>query len=88
VHIAKTHRFICKETAYCALAMSILTECTPEQSFARLGVKEPKKTITCEDIQDMVMLKESLTYKQIGTIYNLSDKAVFNRIKKYRRENR
>lgn len=83
---------ISREVCYYALALSILTDFTHEQSFYYLlgqttGKKKIKhpRAITDQDIQDMIELKKTMTYREIGKIYNLSPEAVYRRIQRYRR---
>jgi len=79
---------------YCALAVAILTQATPEKAFD-LMENLPSRTktnshshITRDDVDDMRRLKsEGLTYSQIGEIYNLDRHNVYakmNRQKAYK----
>ena len=42
------------------------------------------RTLTSEDIEDMIRLKEIMTYKQIGDMHGISAGAVYNRIKRFK----
>jgi hypothetical protein len=71
-----------------ALCISILKNIPPEQAFLLLEGNVQKKrklnpTITDEDIEDMIRLRESHTYREIGEMYGLEYHAVFKRIKRY-----
>ncbi len=75
------------EYNWCALIISILKKCTPEQAFESLEKCSPikyhqNKTITKHDVMNMIKLKKKLTYQQIGDLYGMSKDAVFKRIKK------
>lgn len=72
---------------YLALAICILTKRTPEMAFAFLdGENEKKKRrdITEQDIKDMIELKKTMTYREIGELYGLTEGAVCNRIRYYK----
>jgi len=70
---------------------------TPELAFDALnqGVKRrhvTKKTesvpihksLTNIDVVDMITMKETMTYKQIGNIYGMKADAVYNRIRRFK----
>lgn len=65
----------------------LLTGWTPEQCFEFLDTLEKpayNKTITDEDIRNMIRLKEDMTYKEIGEAYGLSESAAYKRIRRYK----
>ncbi|KJS68856.1 MAG: hypothetical protein JL50_03070 [Peptococcaceae bacterium BICA1-7] len=74
--------------AYYALALSILTERTPEQAFDYLETDRPlrkhcwHKDITEDDKKDMAKLKKTMTYKEIGAMYGISAGSVYNWIRR------
>lgn len=67
-----------------ALCVSILTGVLPDEAFDLLehGNLSYRK-IGQEDIQDMIALKGSLTYKEIGQMFGLSADAVRRRMLRY-----
>lgn len=71
---------------YCALALSIVSDCFPETAFAKLESPRPclvNKIILPEDINLMKRYqKRGLTYKQIGDLFGLSMDVVYSRIKR------
>lgn len=81
---------------WCALCISILKEVTPEMAFELLenpGTQEGKpmrykknRTITNDDVADMVKLKETHSYSEIGEMYGMSIGAVYSRIKYYKQK--
>jgi len=71
---------------YYALTLSILKGWTPERSWAYLTAPDakPSKIITNQDIKDMIELKKTMTYGEIGSLYGLSKSSVYNRIRRYK----
>lgn len=74
-----------------ALALISHVYLTPERAFEQLNVGEKprkkagqRKEITAGDVIDMVEMKETMTYKEIGKIYGLKADAVYGRIRRYR----
>ena len=67
------------EYNYCALFISIIQGWPPEQCFFRLD----NRKITGEDIENMVRMKEAMTYKQIADCYGTNAGAVQKRISRY-----
>lgn len=72
---------------WCAFCISIIKNLTPEQSFERF--KNANRTtnnscITKEDIEDMIKLRETLTYSEIAKIYCIDKSAAFKRIKRFK----
>lgn len=64
-----------KYEGYLALAVAIGCVCTVESAFARLDSPRPSV------VKDMHQLKvEGLTCREIGEIYGLTSRAVFNRM--------
>lgn len=80
---------------WCALCISILKNVTPEMAFELLdnvGTKKPMKykkykTITIDDVADMVKLKETNTYKQIAEMYGMSFGTAYSKIQNYKVKN-
>lgn len=77
------------QVAYYALALSILTERTPEQALDYLETDRPLRKycwhkVTEDDKKDMAKLKETMTYKEIGAIYGISAGSVYNMIRRGR----
>jgi hypothetical protein len=70
---------------YCALAVVILN---PNHSIDTAIDYFSDKQVRKIDISvaaEMARLKETMTYKQIGKLYNISADAVFKRIKRFKR---
>ncbi|WP_156779597.1 hypothetical protein [Desulforamulus reducens] len=73
---------------YCALALCILTQYSVEGAIRYLSegtvkLAESKNEITEEDLLNMVRMKDTMTYQQIGEIYGLTNKAVYHLIKSF-----
>lgn len=69
-----------------ALTVAILSPqfLTPEQSFRKLW-GEAKRPRTCpSETLDMIRMKETMTYQQIGDLFGLNADAVYNRIRRAR----
>jgi hypothetical protein len=76
-----------------ALACAILTPnfISVEQAFDRIypgtirSIEHTRRIgiVDNKDTEDMVKLKETMTYKQIGEIYGISDDAVYTRIRRH-----
>lgn len=89
------------ELGYYALMLCILTNNTPEMAFKKLSgnlicitdTYEAGHTpvhhgeITENDVEMMAYMKLSMTYKQIGEYFGISDQAVYQRIKRYKKGN-
>lgn len=81
-----------KENWY-ALCVAIMCNLTIEQAFDKLENYRGKKSrnynclITEEDTADMTIMRETMTYRQIGQIYGLSEAAVYRRIRRFKEEN-
>lgn len=69
---------------YYALTLSILKNWTPEMAWAYLADAKPNKTITSRDIEDMIKLKKTMTYGEVGELYGISKDSVYNRIRRYK----
>lgn len=71
-----------------ALVVCILTNRTPEESFQLIApVRKPRgKNISLMDdvIEEMVRLKETMSYEALGKHYGVSVNTVYRKIKKYR----
>jgi len=78
---------------YAALAVSILSDCFPEIAFEKLYNphcisvgKKSRNMLTDTDIENMMRYKcQGLTYKQVGSIYGISDHCVNKRIQRYKK---
>lgn len=74
---------------WCALALALISPdyCTPERAFEILntGVRsKDMRSVTTADVVDMVEMKETMTYRQIGNIYGMKADAVYNRIRRFK----
>jgi len=71
---------------YYALIVAVLKGISPEEAFELLETgKRPKhKKLSTEEVAEMASLKETMTYKDIGTIYNMKPTAVYTRIRRYK----
>jgi len=68
-----------------ALLICIFQGLTPEQAFMKLEGKPYRQTITDDDLQDMIIMKnQGYTYREIGSCYGLSEHAVFRRLKSFK----
>ena len=82
------------DECWCAFAVAIINHqyLTPEKAFYHLENGKPKnrawydaprKDLTIQDVADMVRMKETMTYKQIGKIYGMKADAVYTRIRRF-----
>jgi len=82
-----TGLIIREEVCWLALAVCILTEITPEESFQRIapvGMTGGKNIRLTEDvIREMVRLKKSMSYEALGKYYGVSANTAYRNIKKY-----
>jgi hypothetical protein len=72
---------------FCALVISILKNCTPEQAFKCLdtGSTYVTKGEALLDAPEMIeQKKQGFTYNQIGEMFGVSGHVVFRRIKRYK----
>lgn len=73
---------------WCALFIATQLEVSPEVAFDLLDRREKPRTnklITDDDTKDMIALKaQGLTYKELGTMYGLTDRAAYRRIKRFK----
>ncbi|MDF2881707.1 MAG: hypothetical protein K0R54_2264 [Clostridiaceae bacterium] len=70
---------------WCAFYIAIMTNSTVEQAFTRWkGVNDYNNSISQDDVRDMIEMKKTMTYKQIGEIYGITDGAVNKRIKRFK----
>lgn len=80
---------------WCAFALALISHdyLTPEKAFERMNKGKPKKRAWCDaphreitdqDVADMVLMKKTMTYKQIGDIYGMKADAVYTRIRRYK----
>lgn len=76
---------VSRDYCYYALALCILSQRTPDQAlhYFLLPDISPTKLLTKEDIEDMVELQKTMTYEEIGKIFNMKKSAVYNRIKRH-----
>ena len=80
-----TYPTVSRDYCYYALALCISSERTPDQAlhYFMSPDKNHTKLLTDEDIEDMVKLQETMTYEEIGKIFNMKKCAVYNRIKRH-----
>lgn len=81
------------EENWCALCLAILKGLTPEQSFDILNrksnLKQKQNRFISEcDILQMIELKKTMTYEEIGEMYGLSATATYRRIKRFKEKAR
>lgn len=77
-----------------AFALSLISPdyLTPEKAFECIDKGKPReqfldkchRDITNQDVADMVQMKESMTYKQIGDIYGMNPGTVYTRIRRFK----
>jgi hypothetical protein len=83
-----------------ALTLALLAKdyYTPELAFDALNIGVVKrkniirgieslpinKAIISTDVADMIAMKSTMTYKQIGDIYGMKADAVYNRIRRFK----
>jgi DNA invertase Pin-like site-specific DNA recombinase len=73
------------EENFCALAISILKDCTPEQAFDLYydGFTKLDRSAIKEETMDMVALKaQGMTYAQIAEIFGMKWATVGKRLKR------
>jgi hypothetical protein len=72
---------------WCVLCIAVVMNLSVEQAFNKWQGINPKGqfTYTDQDVEDMVKMRETMTYRQIGQIYGLSDGAVYRRIDRYKK---
>lgn len=75
------------EENYCALVISILKNCSPEQAFRYLETGKKGKA-SPEDSQKLVveikkMRKQKMSFRAIAKVVNLSPGNVYRLLKKY-----
>jgi hypothetical protein len=81
---------------YYALCVCVLSERIPEEAFIDMGLVSERKARrasharvndlsdeTPECVKEMMMLRKTHTWKQIGEIYGISDQAAYQRAKRY-----
>lgn len=72
---------------YYALAVSIVKGVPVDAAIELLDsghkTRKCKKNITSQDIEDMLKLKKTMSYREIGELYGMSHHAVYRRIKRY-----
>ena len=76
-----------KENFYALLICILRPDYTIDMSLQVMvdGLfKKENTTIAKTDIEDMIRLKQEMTYEEIGEIYGLSKQAVYRRIKRYK----
>jgi rRNA maturation endonuclease Nob1 len=86
-------REVMPEVCWMALYICLTTNKTPIQSINSL-VADPYYSLAEERLEvaeqdaDMVVLKQNLTYEQIGELYNMNANAVYRRIKRFKERDR
>lgn len=71
-----------------ALAVAILSPqyLTPDQAFGRVWGKNSRPRhqpiVPPEDTADMIKMRATMTFQQIGDLYGISSYAVYNRIRR------
>ena len=73
---------------YYAFLICILRPVTIEMSFDLMDGKITKaqnKSVKKNDVEDMIQMKQQgMTHRAIGELYELSEEAVYRRIKRYK----
>jgi len=70
------------EENYYALCICVLTERIPEEAFREMGLVKEKIKAKETDIDEVLRLKKSLTWKEIGELYGVSSNAIQKRVKR------
>ena len=78
---------------YYALCICVLTERIPEEAFIDMNLVSGKKTRRSpsaliselsdqapDDVREMLRLRKTHTWKQIGDMYGISDQAAYQRV--------
>jgi len=76
-----------KENFYALLICILKPDYTIDKSLQVMvdGLfKKENTTIRKPDIEDMIRLKQEMTYEEIGKLYGLSKQAVYRRIKRFK----
>ena len=76
-----------KENFYALLICILKPDYTIDMSLQIMvdGLfKKENTTLTKPDIEDMILLKQEMTYEEIGKLYGLSKQAVYRRIKRFK----
>ena len=81
---------------YCALCICVLTDKIPEEAFIDMNLVSRKKTrhsplaqvynltdLVPDGVREMVALRKTHTWKEIGNMFGISDKAAYQRVKKW-----
>jgi len=81
---------------YYALCICVLSERIPEEAFIDMGLASSTKTRRSslalvnnlsdqvpDNVKEMIALRKTHTWKQIGEIYSISDQAAYQRVKRY-----
>lgn len=71
---------------YYALVVAILNDCSPECAFALMNGEygnKPNK-LTDNQIEEMIEVKKTHTYKEMADIYGMSKDAIYMQIKRYK----
>lgn len=84
------------DDSYSALLVSIFNEVDPDIAFdiiqkgksKRFIEQHTKCKITSDDVKEMIRLKKTMTYKQIGAKYGISDKNAYSYMKRLKNTER
>lgn len=78
---------------YYALCICVLSEKIPEEAFNAMGLTSVKTKASKlenrlsgrepEDVKEMLRLKKTLTWKQVGEIFGISDQAAYQRVRRF-----
>ena len=78
------------EENWYALCIAILKTVSVEQALKYFGTAKTKRThnssITQADLLDMIELKKTMSYREIGEIYELTDSACHHRISRFKKD--
>lgn len=81
---------------YYALCICVLTERIPEEAFIDMNLMSGKKIKlrtqaavnnlsdqAPDEVREMIALRRTHTWKEIGKMFGISDQAAYQRVKKY-----
>lgn len=83
-----SHRLAVYEEGYLALYACIMNEeLYPERVLHRMGCldrhKHKSQVASDEEIAQMIQMRETMTYKEIGQAFGISASGVFHRLSRY-----